>query len=143
MVPPLGLGIPIRESLEERACDIVQKKVVVEVEELPKPLLQTLLDSREEAACLLDADGIVLAANRAACRLIGEEGEALVGRPVSSCLEAIAEREETCGGTLKALADDMTEWAELVETILSAISSAEDGDEIIIYKHKEKPELMQ
>lgn len=56
-----------------------------------RALLQTLLDTREEAACLLDADGIVLAANRAACRLIGEEGEALVGRPVSSCLEAIGE----------------------------------------------------
>lgn len=92
-----------------------------------RALLQTLLDSREEAACLLDADGIVLAANRAACRLLGQEGEALVGRPVSSCLEAIGEAgfdavlerlEDSASCTIEALSVHrsvlsarMTQWS--------------------------------
>lgn len=53
-----------------------------------RDLLQTLLDSREDAACLLDADGQVLVANRAACRLIGGDAEQLVGRPISAMLTA-------------------------------------------------------
>lgn len=36
-----------------------------------RSLLQTLLDSREDAVCLLDAEGRVLAANRAACTQLG------------------------------------------------------------------------
>ena len=53
-----------------------------------RDLLQTLLDSREDAACLLDADGQVLAANRAACRLIGVDAEQLVGQPIVAVLDA-------------------------------------------------------
>ena len=53
-----------------------------------RELLQTLLDSREDAACLLDAEGLVLAANRAACRLIGVDAEHLVGQPIVAVLDA-------------------------------------------------------
>jgi two-component system sensor histidine kinase ChiS len=53
-----------------------------------RDLLQTLLDSREDAACLLDADGQVLVANRAACRLIGVEAEQLVGQSIVAVLDA-------------------------------------------------------
>jgi two-component system sensor histidine kinase ChiS len=53
-----------------------------------RDLLQTLLDSREDAACLLDAEGQVLAANRAACRLIGVEAEQLVGQSIVAVLDA-------------------------------------------------------
>ena len=38
-VAALRLGIPLREPLEERARDIVEKKVIVEVEELAQTLL--------------------------------------------------------------------------------------------------------
>lgn len=55
-----------------------------------RALLQTLLDSREDAACLLDADGMVLAANEAAGRLIGVAPGALVG---SAFADALAPRE--------------------------------------------------
>lgn len=51
-----------------------------------RELLQTLLDSREDATCLLDAEGQVLVANRAACRLIGGDAEHLVGRSIAEVL---------------------------------------------------------
>lgn len=53
-----------------------------------RELLQTLLDSREDAACLLDADGQVLVANRAACRLIGVDAEQLVGQSIVAVLDS-------------------------------------------------------
>lgn len=53
-----------------------------------RDLLQTLLDSREDAACLLDADGQVLVANRAACHLLGIDAEQLVGESVVAVLDA-------------------------------------------------------
>lgn len=44
-----------------------------------RQLLQALLDSRGEALVLTDGDGIVQAANRAACEVLGVTGERLVG----------------------------------------------------------------
>jgi PAS domain-containing protein len=50
-----------------------------------RSLLQGLLDSRDEPLCLLDAEGQVLAINRAGRRWLGAgEDEALVGQPVSA-----------------------------------------------------------
>lgn len=46
-------------------------------------LLQTLLDSRNDALCLLDGEGQVLAANRAAGVLLGIDHEALAGVQLS------------------------------------------------------------
>jgi PAS domain-containing protein len=54
-------------------------------------MLQVLLDSREDAICLLDADGRVLAANRAACALLG--AEISTGHPLSEHL-ADTDREQ-------------------------------------------------
>lgn len=54
-----------------------------------RDLLQGLLDSRDEALCLLDAEGIVLAANRAACPLLGAAPDGLTGRPLSERLSAV------------------------------------------------------
>lgn len=51
-----------------------------------RDLLQGLLDSRGDALCLLDADGTVLAANRAACPLLGAARDGLTGRPLSDLL---------------------------------------------------------
>jgi two-component system, sensor histidine kinase ChiS len=49
-------------------------------------LLQTLLDSRQDAVCLLDAEGGVLAANRAAVVLLGAENDTLAGRALMDTL---------------------------------------------------------
>ena len=53
-----------------------------------RDLLQGLFDSRGDALCLLDADGTVLAANRAACPLLGAAPDGLSGRPLSERLSA-------------------------------------------------------
>lgn len=113
-----------------------------------RALLQSLLDSREEAACLLDADGIVLAANRAACRLIGAEGEALVGRPVSSCLEAIGEAgfdavlerlEDSASCTIEALSVHrsvlrarMTQWSGGSGRLVLELSEPGTSDPVVV-----------
>ncbi len=52
-----------------------------------RDLLQTLFDSRTDALCLLDADGGLLAVNRAACTLLGGEREVFVGSALSSWLD--------------------------------------------------------
>jgi two-component system sensor histidine kinase ChiS len=53
-----------------------------------RDLLQALLDSRNEALCLLDADGRVLAVNRAARPLLGSERGPATGNPLSESLSA-------------------------------------------------------
>jgi two-component system sensor histidine kinase ChiS len=53
-----------------------------------RDLLQALLDSRDDALCLLDADGRVLAVNRAARPLLGSEGGPATGNPLSESLSA-------------------------------------------------------
>ena len=53
-----------------------------------RQLLQTLLDAQEDATCLLDADGRVLVANRAASRLLVSGDEDTVGRSVADYLQA-------------------------------------------------------
>ena len=52
-----------------------------------RSLLQALLDSRDDAACLLDTDGRILVVNRAAGRLIGVEAEQLMGQPMTAFLD--------------------------------------------------------
>jgi two-component system, sensor histidine kinase ChiS len=49
-------------------------------------LLQGLLDSRDEALCLVDAEGTVFAANRAACALLGTNHAEVTGSALSSHL---------------------------------------------------------
>ncbi len=53
-----------------------------------RSMLQTLLDSREEAICLLDADGVLLAANRGACDRLAVAREEANGRPLAEMLVA-------------------------------------------------------
>lgn len=53
-----------------------------------RKLLQALLDSRVEALCLLDAEGQVLAVNRAACALLGVESQASSGHALSDFIAA-------------------------------------------------------
>jgi two-component system sensor histidine kinase ChiS len=51
-----------------------------------RSLLQALLDSRDEAICLLDGDGTVLAANRGACARLAMPRDALGGRALTDVL---------------------------------------------------------
>ncbi len=49
--------------------------------------LQTLFDSRSEALCLLDAEGSLMAANRAACALLGTTREGFAGTALTTWLK--------------------------------------------------------
>jgi two-component system sensor histidine kinase ChiS len=49
-----------------------------------RSMLQALLDSRADAVCLLDDEGQVLAANQAACRLLGATDASPVGRSLAA-----------------------------------------------------------
>jgi two-component system sensor histidine kinase ChiS len=49
--------------------------------------LQTLFDSRSDALCLLDAEGSLMAANRAACALLGMTRDGFVGTALTSWLK--------------------------------------------------------
>ncbi|MGN6154072.1 MAG: PAS domain-containing protein [Lysobacteraceae bacterium] len=80
-----------------------------------RDLLQGLFDSRGDALCLLDADGTVLAANRAACPLLGAAPDGLAGRPMSERLSAadaaalataLERMEDSASQTLVFAADD-------------------------------------
>ncbi|GAB3351910.1 hypothetical protein GCM10027430_16430 [Lysobacter tyrosinilyticus] len=69
-----------------------------------RSLLQTLLDSREDAACLLDTDGQILVVNRAACRLIGVDADQLMGQPMTAFLDVE-------GGALESVFERMEDSA--------------------------------
>ncbi|TXH73830.1 MAG: tetratricopeptide repeat protein [Lysobacteraceae bacterium] len=60
--------------------------------QIDRRLLRALLATREEAVCLLDADGRILAANQMACGLLHDTESELVGRPLAERL-ALADRE--------------------------------------------------
>ncbi len=49
--------------------------------------LQTLFDSRSEALCLLDSEGLFMAANRAACALLGMTREGFTGTALTKWLK--------------------------------------------------------
>lgn len=134
----LGVWLLLERRRQQQKIDAEARRVRLE-EELARyrreadalaedrALLQTLLDSRADAACLLDADGQVLAANEAACRAIGMASGALVGHPIAEALatgegegfDTLLERMEdsatlslrvaTAGGT--SLRASLTPWS--------------------------------
>lgn len=82
-----------------------------------RDLLQTLLDSRNEAVCLLDAEGVTLAANHAACRMLGAADKVPVGRHVADAfaeqdrvalLSALERMEDCAAQTLDIVVRDGT-----------------------------------
>lgn len=50
-------------------------------------LLKGLFDEREDAICVIDAEGMVLTANRAACDSLMAVEDAIVGRDFADCLD--------------------------------------------------------
>lgn len=108
-----------RERLREEAHRVRQEQRLAhwrrEADALAEDrgLLQALFDSREDAVCLLDAEGHVLAANRAACAALGAEpaqGQALVDALAEADRDALAaalERmEDSAAQTLRLHARD-------------------------------------
>lgn len=74
-------------------------------------LLQTLLDSRDDALVLLDADGAVLAANRAACEVFGVARDALAGQ---SLPERFGENDAAAlRAALEHMEDAHAQWLDL------------------------------
>ncbi len=117
-----------------------------------RDLLQVLLDSRSEALCLLDADGRVLAVNRAARPLLGPGREKLSGSPLSGALSAddavalaaaLERMEDASAQTLTfaanegrpALRAQLSQWEQgdgLVVMLLEAQTAAAVADAIDI-----------
>lgn len=78
-----------------------------------RSLLQTLLDSREDAVCLLDAEGQILVANRAGrLWLGGTEDAEPVGQPVAGFVRA-ADR-AALQGALERMEDSTTQQLDIV-----------------------------
>ncbi len=102
-------------------------------------LLQTLLDSREDAVCLLDAEGLVLAANRAACRLLAAGVQALVGRGIAEFM-VDADR-ETLFSVLERMEDAAVQTLETAARdgapLIATLAQWGRGDGLIVMELRE------
>lgn len=78
------LVIAAQEARHEQSLARYRREAEALVED--RKLLQSLLDSRSDAVCLLDTEGLVLAANRAACALLPVDADALAGRQLPASL---------------------------------------------------------
>ena len=129
-----------RERLQEEARRVRQEEELAryrrEADALAedRSLLQALLDSRDDAVCMLDADGQVLAANRAACRSLGAGEHAPVGHAVAEFLavadqaaltSALERMEDTAAQTFDCVARDGT-------PLLAHLAQWEHGDGLIV-----------
>lgn len=97
-----------------------------------RSLLQALLDSREDAVCLLDADGHVLAANRAACALLAVDTP--MGRPV---VDHLADGDgERLMSALERMEDSAAQSIDLTAragaALTARLSQWERGDGLIV-----------
>jgi two-component system, sensor histidine kinase ChiS len=99
-------------------------------------LLQALLDSRGEAVCLLDGDGVVLAANRSACLLLGSDRETLHGRPLAEAIDVPDEAALACA--LERMQDAESQTLDLLtggaatRTLHAQLRHWEQGDGLIV-----------
>ena len=78
------LATAAQQARHEQALDRYRREA--EALAADRSLLQTLLDSRADAVCLLDTEGQVLAASHAASRLLDAETLPLVGRHLPEAL---------------------------------------------------------
>ena len=129
-----------RERLQEEARRVRQEEELAryrrEADALAedRSLLQALLDSRDDAVCMLDAEGQVLAANRAACRSLGAGEHAPVGHAVAEFLavadqaaltSALERMEDTAAQTFDFTARDGA-------PLLAHLTQWEHGDGLIV-----------
>jgi len=66
-------------------------------------LLKALFDDRDDAVCVVDAEGLVLTINRAACEALAVAEETTVGGPFAECLRA--DQREAFHATLERMED--------------------------------------
>ncbi|MFZ5638545.1 MAG: tetratricopeptide repeat protein [Pseudomonadota bacterium] len=78
------LAAAAQEARHEQALARYRREAEALAED--RSLLQSLLDSRADAVCLLDTEGQVLAVNRAACALLGIDGDGAAGRLLPAML---------------------------------------------------------
>jgi two-component system, sensor histidine kinase ChiS len=100
-------------------------------------LLQALLDSREDAECLMDAEGVVLAVNRAACDLLGIDRAALAGSALAECIHEQDAR--SFAAALECMEDTEAQSIDFVrrdgEVSLSArLAQWDRGDGLVVIK---------
>ncbi len=104
-------------------------------------LLQTLLDSREDAVCLVDAEGQVLAANRAACRLLAAGEQAPVGRGIAEFM-VDADR-ETLFSALERMEDAAVQTLETAARdgapLVATLARWGQGDGLIVMELGRRP----
>lgn len=100
-----------------------------------RDLLQALLDSRDEALCLLDADGRVLAVNRAARPLLGSERGPATGNPLSESLSA--DDATALAAALERMEDASTQTLTFAagdsrSALRATLSPWEQGDGLVV-----------
>jgi two-component system, sensor histidine kinase ChiS len=97
-------------------------------------LLQMLLDSREDPVCLLDAEGIVLAANRAASGLLSVADGTPVGRMITETLSDADAR--IVAAALEGMEDSAEQRIEIASRngapLLAWLSPWAGGDGLIV-----------
>ena len=129
-----------RERLQEEARRVRQEEEHARYRREARALseyrimLQALLDSREDAVCMLDAEGQVLAASRAACRSLAAGEQAPVGHGIAEFLAAadhaalawaLERMEDTAAQTFEFVARDGT-------PLLAHLAQWEHGDGLIV-----------
>lgn len=85
---------------EEELARYRQQAAALDVD---RRLLKALFDDRDDAVCVVDAEGVVLTINRAACEALAIAEEATVGGPFAECLRA--DQREAFHATLERMED--------------------------------------
>ncbi|NOT88568.1 MAG: tetratricopeptide repeat protein [Lysobacter sp.] len=99
--------------------------------------LQTLFDSRSDALCLLDADGMLLTVNRAACALLGGERERFVGRALTTFFS------DSDAGVLMVALERMEDAVAHTMNVSSPTDGAELRVELVPWEHGDGLIVMQ
>lgn len=85
---------------EEELARYRQQAAALDVD---RRLLKALFDDRDDAVCVVDAEGVVLTINRAACEALAVSEEAAVGGAFAECLRA--DQREAFHATLERMED--------------------------------------
>jgi two-component system, sensor histidine kinase ChiS len=99
--------------------------------------LQTLFDSRSDALCLLDADGMLLTVNRAVCALLGGERERFVGSALSTFFS------DSDADVLKVALERMEDAVAHTMNVFSPTDGAELRVELVRWEHGDGLIVMQ
>jgi two-component system, sensor histidine kinase ChiS len=98
-----------------------------------RDLLQALLDSRSDALCLLDADGRVLAANRAACGLIDTRRDLLLEHPLATVLsDADAQALMAALEGMEDASSQTCQFADMAQALQVELTPWDGGDGLVV-----------